>query len=354
MANKSINNIKQWLEDLRIGSTEEDLLKLNENIEILKKAGLRELNKRLFSQTKRFHFLSTLTEHNFTANLLKYNSAIENDQINYEPNVTGCNRPPDLHVRIDDMHYWIQIKRFSQLKFRNIQNKIYDEIENRINSIKIPKFIDLQISTNFDNSDIESLIKLIGENAHSDDEKKYIFNGEGNAEFYFRKPNQLKLNYLTFGMIGDIGAIKITGLARDQIKSSMLKAIGAFKDDCSKKNLNFIVAESDGSSHDVIDLCEALYGTEYITFDQVSGKVRLHRDNDGLYNENEFTKKIAGVIVIRRKHHALVDDYWHVVCSNPNQNDLANMASKLISVDKIVDKYSGLGKGFFDLDKNTN
>jgi hypothetical protein len=351
MAKEMPDDLKQWLEDLRIGSTEEDIARLKANISLLEEKELSELNKRLLSQSKRFHFLSTLTEHNFTANLLNANSSIQNQQINYEPNDTGGNRPPDLHINSSGINYWIQIKRFSQLKFRNMQSKIYDEIEDRVNSIEVPKFIDLQIASNFTNEDIEALITLIREKSNGDDEIKHTFNGKNKAEFTFRKPNKLELKNLTFGMLGDIGAIEITGLAKEQIKASLLKAAGAFHEDISQQNINLIVAELDGSSHDTIDLCEALYGTEFITFDPTSGKSFLHRDNDGLFNEPEFSKKVAGVISIRRKNNELIDDYWQVICSNTNNKGVIDSVIRLISIDKVVERFSNLGKGFFDLDE---
>lgn len=345
------DDLKQWLEDLRIGNTEKDIEKFKANIELLKTKGLSELNNRLLSETKRFNFLSTLTEHNFIANLLNTNCSIQNQQINYEPNDTGGNRPPDLHVDFGGINYWIQIKRFSQLKFRNIQSKIYNEIEDRVNSIDVPKFIDLQIASNFINQDIEPLITLIREKANGDDGIKHTFNGKNKAEFSFRKPNKLELKHLTFGMLGDVGAIEVTGLAREQIKISLLKAAGVFHEESSQQNINLIVAELDGSSHDTIDLCEALYGTEFITFDQTSGKSFLHRDNDGLFNEVEFTKKNVGIIVIRRKNNELIDDYWQVICCNSTQKELLVSVMNLIAIDKVVERYSDLGKGFFDLDR---
>jgi hypothetical protein len=109
MNNEVPKNLKAWLEDIKIGSTQEDVQRLETNIQLLYDKGLSKLNKRLFSQTKRFHFLSTLTEHNFTANLLKIKSDIQIHQIRYEPNDTGSNKTPDLNVHIDDVNYWIQL-----------------------------------------------------------------------------------------------------------------------------------------------------------------------------------------------------------------------------------------------------
>jgi hypothetical protein len=63
------------------------------------------------------------------------------------------------------------IKRFSQLKFRNIQSNIYDEIEEAMKSINIPKFVDLQISGNFSRQILLPLLNHIREKAGEDDEK---------------------------------------------------------------------------------------------------------------------------------------------------------------------------------------
>lgn len=359
MSNESFKDLKQYLENFKIKCTEDDCIRFKNNVALLEQKGLSELSKRLFSQTKRVHFLSALTEHNFTANLLKSKPLIQNEQIKYEPNDTCSNRPPDLHININGNNYWIQIKRFSELKYQNIQNRIYDEIDNKFSCMSAAKFIILRISNDFNANDIDALVKFVREKSSgNNNEEEYVFIGskKGKAKFYFREPNHLKLHHLTLETIGDANktdmnsSVNITGFAKDQIKSSLLNAAGAFIEESNKKNINVIVAESDEPSHDMFDLCESLYGTVFPKYDTASHKVRCYRHHDGLFNDDSFAKKIAGVIVIRKKNHAIIDDYWQVLCSNPHNEEFSTSIAELIPIDKITNKLSDIGNGFFDLD----
>ncbi len=49
-----------------------------------------------------------------------------------------------------------------------------------------------------------------------------------------------------------------------------------------------------------IDICDALFGTEYDEF-RSDGYLGWNRKDDGLFRESDFSKKVAGVIAIKRK-----------------------------------------------------
>lgn len=344
MTAKIPDDLEQWFDDIQIRYASDDISNLKNNIELLKSRGLSSLNDRLFEQTKRIQFLSTLTEHNFAANLLKLKTDINEKNVSYEPSDIGNGRP-DLHITYNGVNFIVQIKRFSQLKFRNIQNKIYNDIERELEKIEIGKFVDLRLPNNFTKNDIRSLVNRIQEIAlKENNEANVSING---AVFSLRKPNKLQLNHITFGKLGDLEAVEITGLAREQIKSSLLKAAKAFERDSDRCNINLIVAETNGSSHDVIDLCEALYGSEYSTFDEKTGKALLHRYDDGLYMQDDFSKKVAGVIALRRKNYLLIDEYWQVLCSKPDSDEVIGAIRCVFQIDKTTSRFSELGNGFF-------
>lgn len=82
--------------------------------------------------------------------------------------------------------------------------------------------------------------------------------------------------------------VEQTGLAKEQIRQSLLNAAGAFNWDVDHKNINLIVLEADYKKD--IDVCDALFGTEYGIFDK-----RGHswsRKNDGFFREPDLLKRL--------------------------------------------------------------
>jgi len=120
------------------------------------------------------------------------------------------------------------------------------------------------------------------------------------AEIEFWSPPKA-LSELTLGVSGDLGIVDITGQNKAQIKQSLLKAAGAFSWKTDRKNINLIVMEADNKQD--IDICDALFGTEYEIVGPTDGGY-IHswsRDKDGLFSERDFSEKVAGVIAIKRK-----------------------------------------------------
>jgi hypothetical protein len=91
--------------------------------------------------------------------------------------------------------------------------------------------------------------------------------------------------------------VDITGLVREQIKQSLLNAVGAFNWEVDRSNINLIVMEADNKED--IDICDALFGTECIITTKDSQS--WSRKNDGLFYQPDFSKKVAGVIAMKRK-----------------------------------------------------
>ncbi|HET6516537.1 MAG TPA: hypothetical protein VFG09_15395 [Thermodesulfovibrionales bacterium] len=50
-----------------------------------------------------------------------------------------------------------------------------------------------------------------------------------------------------------------------------------------------------------IDICDALFGTEYEMFNSMKGHLGWSRNKDGLFSETDFSRKVAGVVAIKRK-----------------------------------------------------
>ncbi len=278
----------------RYDASDEQVKKLADNMILLEKKGLGKLNKRLINNTR--GVWATIAEHNFAVMLAS--QLCVTIQINYEPD--DLQKPPDFKVDMGDVTYWIQMKDLSKLERENKQDKIIQNIKRLAKEIKVGKFFSCELSNDFNASCVEELMQFMSDKAESAAEEKiYLFTGKNNekAKVKFWTPGRIELPELTLGYAGDLEILEITGLARDQIKGSLRKAVKAFNYDADQNNINLIVMEADNKED--IDICDAVFGTEY---ELLGGdKLSWCRKNDGLFKNSDFSSKVAGVIAIKRK-----------------------------------------------------
>jgi len=216
----------------------------------------------------------------------------------YKPD--GLQRRPDFKVEIEGITYWIQMKDLSKLARENRQEKIIQKIKEAAKQIKVGKFYSCMLSDNFNRDCLTELINFINDKVVSaPEEESFLFIGKNNekAEVKIWFPGKIALSELTLGYAGDLEILEITGLARDQIKGSLHKAVEAFNWDVDQRNINLIIMEADNKED--IDICDAVFGTEYELF---AGNMHSWcRKNDGLFKNSDFSSKVAGVIAIKRK-----------------------------------------------------
>ncbi len=289
-----IDIVRRIFNGTRYDASDEDIKRLADNMVLLEKRGLGKLNKRLIDS--KGGVWATIAEHNFAAILVsKLCSAIP---IDYEPD--GLQRPPDFKVDMGDITFWIQMKDLSKLARENRQEKMIQDIKEAAKQIKVGKFYSCKLSDDFTKGCLTELIKFMNDKAvFALEEESFLFTGKNNekAEVKFWFPGKVALSQLTLGYAGDLEVVKITGLARDQIKGSLRKAVEAFDWDVDQRNINLIVMEADNKED--IDICEAVFGTEYELF--AVDKHSWCRKNDGLFNNSDFSAKVAGVIAMKRK-----------------------------------------------------
>jgi hypothetical protein len=336
--------IELLLEKLQLRYEQDDINKLNEDIAFLKKNNLSKISDRLLSQNKPHKFLETLTELNFTTQLLKGLPLKTNVNIEYEPNNTK--RPIDLVIELNNIKYYIQIKSLSNSIRENKQNHIVREIRNQSKQIHCKREFNIRISEEFSKDNVRDLMDFIKSNLDKKDGEKFIFNGNNNviAEIELLTTDKHFRNHLSLYSFGDMNAVNITGMSKEQIKSALEKAAGAFENISSDNSINLIVSEIKNDRLQAIDFAEALYGTEYSTFK--NGKMVNHRDNDGLFLKEDFSKKIASVIVLHRKEYKLRSDYERAICCNPFY-DYLRPITDLIH-DKIIERFTWIDSGFFE------
>jgi len=254
--------VRKIFENTKYEASEKDVKRLADSMVLLEKRGLKKLNKRLISAKKHTKIFETIAEHNFAVILVsQHGSKIP---ISYEPDI-GLKRPIDFKVEIGDITYWVQMKDLAKLERENRQDKIIEKVKKAAKEIKVGKFFSCILSDDFEEGCLQELIKFIKDKAASAVEgESLLFTGQNNqkVKIEFWSTRKISLTELTLGYAGDLEIVELTGLAKEQIKQSLLNAVGAFNWKVDQRNVNLIVMEADNKED--IDICDALFGTENI------------------------------------------------------------------------------------------
>ncbi len=273
-----------------------DAKKLAENMESLAKRGLCKFNDRLLDVKSNVNVLgATITEHNFAVMLISILDPTTT--IEYEPD--GFNSPPDFKFEIEGVTCCIQVKRLSMLKRENIQRNLIKRIAKNAKQVEVGKYFTCMLADGFNEACLDALMDFIRENAkHAPEGKAFVFKGACGemAEIKFWLPSEKTLSELTFCCAGDLDSVDITGLDVNQMRESFTKAAKPFKKNTNDQNINLIAVEADAK--DDIDICDALFGSEY---EWAAGdKESWARKSDGLFKVADFSKRVSGVIVMKR------------------------------------------------------
>lgn len=258
-SSKWIRDAITFFESLRYRPTEEELKKLSLNLRLLQEVGLSHLNRRLIEGGRKSW--DTLVEHNFAVDLIS--AQPPNISIEYEPS-TRYKRPPDFVIALDNVTYFVQVKSVASLERENRQRKITERLKSLTRRIQIPKFFGIKFSTKFTEGDLTELIEFIAQKAlEAIEDVEYLFPDAHSikAMVYYWLPATLELSHLTLGSAGDMNMVNETGLAVAQIRQSLTNSAGAFTWDAATENINIIAM--DANRYNDIDICDALFGTEY-------------------------------------------------------------------------------------------
>ena len=314
----------------RYRPSKEEVERLAANIFLLEQGGLEKLNKRLVEGGRKVW--DTLVEHNLAVELLLLHGS--SARITYEP--PEENPPPDFKIVKEGLTYWVQVKNLSRLERENRQIKNFESIRKFGTSVKVGKYFGILLSSEFEEKDIQEYQDFIAGLAKiSVDEQEYSFPDESNpkAKVTFWSPQEVKLFYLTLGTSGDMEMVELTGLAKEQIRGSLLKAAAAFKWNVTQTTINLIVLDAD--RHNDIDICDAIYGSEYFVYGK--NHQGWSRDKDGLFREQDFSGKVAGVIAIRKKESwAPISDYHKILYINENFLNHVDNIRDILTFDSII------------------
>lgn len=300
MVNASAKQIFIKVAPLSVSSgaiSEEDVCRLDENMLLLNNRGMGKLNKRL-EDTRGGAFWDTIAEHNFAVKLCRQHPQAS---ICYEPDPPDQGkRPIDFVMGKGSLTFQIQMKKLSKLEWDNRRDKFLMRIKEEAKKIKIGKWFEVTLSVDFDEVLFQRLIEFIKEKAQLDSEQTHIFDNENNrTEVTFRSPPSAKLAELTYaGGMTALEARDVTGEDCGQMKKSFQKAAESFNHPTGQNNINLIAMEAD-NKHD-LDICDALFGSEVDVFSG-DGKHYWDRKADGVFLDQCFAEKVAGVIALKRK-----------------------------------------------------
>jgi len=332
--------------DTKHQASDADIQKLASNARILESRGMSKLNRRLSEGGRKVR--DTLAEHRFAVNLVSYHK--QSVKISYEPDEDGLRRPPDFKIVSDDLTYWVQMKRLSNLERENRQNKIIQKIRSGAKEIAVGVFFGCDLSEHFSEKDVPALIDFLATKSSNPEEgKNYGFPSEENpkaiVEFWY--PNRSEISSLTLGISSDMDVIEETGLAKEQIKKSLKKAARAFEWDVNQNTINLIAMDAD--KHEDIDICDAIFGTEFEIFSQ--NRHSWSREKDGFFLLPDFLNKVAGVIVLKSKERSPVSDYLATLYINDIFKNRCNNFDKLLTFSNVIHfkMRPPMGKGNFDI-----
>lgn len=309
----------------------EDIASLAESMSFVDAARLQGLNQRLIQANR--NVFDTVAELNCAVMLIRQSGAFG---IDYEPSDYG-RRPVDFRIIRRNTVVHLQMKRFGDLERDNRRNALYERIKYEAARINTPKFYGLALREEFSEERVGELVQFLESTApNAIDGHAYEFTLGGNilATVEFWSPSSVRLQQLTLGSASDAEVINITGLAANQLKSSLRKAAGAFNSPVDAFNLNLVVAESDG--HHDIDICEACFGTEEELF-SANGRHAWHRLADGVFAEPAIAEKVVGLVALRRPDRSRpVSGYEALLLVNEPHLKWVPQIREVIPISKVI------------------
>ena len=324
-----ISIAKDILKSTKYRSIDSEINELARRIELIESRGLHTLIARLRAGCKKI--IDTIAELNFAIELINYHD--KTTSIEYEPDC-GHTRPIDFCIKINNLTFWVQMKKFSRIAHENFIDRYTKGINDKLKKAEIPLFYSIDFSEYFLENDIESLAKEILLKARKvTEEIEFIYppKGEPIARVkLWRSPNS-DLKHLTLGMYGDYDFINETNLQTEQIKKSLEKAASAFKNPINDTTLNLIAV--DASNVENIDIYDAVFGTaeDVIT----PTKLYYSRAKDGFFNESH-SDLVTAIIVLREKESSLFSDFEKLLLVSKQHSNKIDIVKKLFCFDKIV------------------
>ena len=90
----------------------------------------------------------------------------------------------------------------------------------------------------------------------------------------------------------------------------------------------------DANKHEDIDICDAVFGTEFEMFSH--GRQAWSRGKDGFFLLPDFSNKVAGVIALKSKQRSPVENYYSTLYVNDVFKDRFIDLNKLLSFDNVI------------------
>jgi hypothetical protein len=212
------------------------------------------------------------------------------------------------------------MKNLSNLERENRQSKLVDRIRQGVAQIPVGRYLTISIAEDFTEAEGQLLFSQLSEAAttaidHVD--YPFIIGGQQRGSYSLSWPRTAKLEVVTLVASADLEMIDLTGLAPTQIRGSLHKAARAFTWPVTPSVINLIAL--DCNMHDDIDLCDAIYGTEFDRFGPAGHS--WSREPNGFFPADAPMTNVAGILSLRSIDRSPVSDYSIRCFINENHMD---------------------------------
>jgi hypothetical protein len=293
---------RKLLEALNYEGSSAEIERLSAKLKILENAGLTALTKRLLEGGRKI--VDTIKELNLAVQIIECaRSAV---RLEYEPE--GPVRPPDFRVSTEGMTFWIQLKNLSSLERENRQGKLVEQIRRAVAQVPVGRYLTISIARDFTEDEGRLLVVHLARAAKTaTDDVDYPFSlgDRQRGSYSFEWPRTKKLEALTLVASADLEFIDLTDLAPNQIRNSVRNAAGAFTWPTTPSVINLIAL--DCNMYDDIDLCDAVYGTEFSRIGPHGSS--WSREPNGFFAPQAPNTNVAGILSLRSIDRSPVSDY---------------------------------------------
>lgn len=314
-------------------SDEEEIQKLEQQMQLISEHGMDDLNQVLLSNARGSSrkVLDFIAEHNFAADLIRFDPE---STLLYEPSCYSS-RPTDFVRCHASSLGFMQMKRLNESESDNRRKKMLDRLVTNFQSIPVGKFIVLNLSEDFKEVEVQPLTNFIASSVQSAVDRETLYyptEEDPIATFSFYPPNRLQLKHLTLAAASDSEFVDITGVAETQVKASLEKAAGAFEWDNSHQRINLIVMEAE--NYEDIDISQAVFGTEIYVIQ--GSTVQPGRDADGFFHDPSYCNRLCGVIALRRVDGGLITSYRKTLFINERFLPMVDQVRQMVDIEEVI------------------
>ena len=330
---------------------------IDEKLDMLYQNNLGKLMRKYANAYRKVQDI--LPEINLVCELIQENS--KDKVIRYEDN-TGyesvISASPDFIIEKEGKKYCIQVKRLSTPQWRKDHEKLFYEIEEELGSLKYALYYELNLSSNFKETDRSELFNQIKEKLEGGIKFQQEYTLEIREKVYakikFYEDKQSKNMSLRRSLIqfDEYNFCEIDN--KKHIEGCLEKAAEAFKKGSIKNDVsNFIAVEMDNIWHWDIIFNEVVFGDvkSILVNAEESNNVEMKKgirfineeDKKGFFEKDKYIDAVVGILLMKPNEEK--DNYYtKTLLVNKKYEDEARAITNIMRIDEILTEHSYLDK----------